>query len=365
MTDGAGAVSRATGAALWQAVFRPETVDRPADPRLPVAAARLADLTSPALAAFLLAPANERLGVTLIDPAAVRASLLEARFTRAAQLKCAIRLADAGIDVIYFKGFANAHTLYPDPDLRLFGDLDVLIERRDLARAVELLGAAGFSFRPDFTPRWGFQAEGSFVPFASADDACNLDLHLEPDSYPINQALDAGRVRAQARTVKVGSLAVRVPSLEHTLVLGLSNIAKDKIGPFAVRKLIDLARLLRSGSAFDWDEIRSLLERGRIMGPSRAVIALLARLGADLPQLPEQLARPPAGLARREFERLLGEYLELLPREPGLFGLLRREFLLSAGPLVSLHLNGRRLAGLFRPRRGVPSELDLRPTAAG
>src|SRR5690349_7342636 len=72
---------------LWPAIATPAECPPPSDPAVAQAAAgRLADLVSPALASHLLAPFEQRLGVTLLDPARVTKSFLLNRFTRHAQV---------------------------------------------------------------------------------------------------------------------------------------------------------------------------------------------------------------------------------------------------------------------------------------
>jgi hypothetical protein len=351
---GSDAISRAAGTALWRAILKPESLALPAPPGLGPAAGRLAELVSPQLAAFFLSRAVARMGVRLIEPNLVERGRLEARFTRAAQLQCVRELVAAGIDAVCFKGFAHAYLLYPDPDLRTFGDLDILIHPADLDRVVALLSARGFTFRPEIAQPWGFQAEGSFVPFASADDSCNLDLHIEPDAPPISRALDGKRLFAHARDFAAGPLTLKAPAAAHMLVLCLSNAAKDRLGPFAVRKLLDLVRLLEVEPALDWGEVMDLLARGGLMGPARAIFALLGRLGARFPRLPAALAEAPSWPATREFERLVADYQTLLTGMPGTYAILRREFLISAGVAVALRRNGRRVLGLVRPHSGLP-----------
>ncbi|HUC61867.1 MAG TPA: nucleotidyltransferase family protein [Alphaproteobacteria bacterium] len=353
-------ISRAAGSALWRAVFRPESLSVPAPAGLDAAAARLVELVSAPLADFFLARAAERLGAPLVERDLVERGKLQARFARAAQLECLRALDAAGIETVCFKGFAHAYLLYPDPDLRTFGDLDLLVRPADLGRVIELLAARGFTFRPETAQRWGFQAEGSFVPFASADDSCNLDLHTEPDVPPIGRALDAGLVFARARAFAAGTLALKAPSAEHMVVLGLSNAAKDRLGPYAVRKLLDLVRLVALEPGLDWHEIESLVSRAGLAGPARAVFALLERLGAELSGVPRSLRRPPGWPAQGEFERLVADYETMLAGEAGALAVLRREFLITAGAAVALRRNGRRFSGLVRPRSGLPPGVSAR-----
>jgi hypothetical protein len=340
--------------ALWTALFRPERALPPATPALKRAAERFAEHVSPALADYLLEPASARLGEPLIDPERAREGRLLGRFTLAAQRKCLGLVAAAGVEAVALKGFANAHAIYPAPELRLFGDLDLLIRAAALEPLISALAGEGYRFEPSPEPPWGFIAEGSFAPFVSPDDACNLDIHLEPDTYPINRALTAERLFAASRPLKLSELSVRVPSPEHALVLCISNAAKDKFGPYSLRKLIDGQRLLAQ-ETLDWHEVTELCRHGRMMIPARVFFALLARLGV-VPQsgLPRALAEPPGPLRTAELERLVADYRTLFQKPLGRLALLRREFLLCAEPGVALRLQGKRLGGLISPRSGLP-----------
>ena len=61
------------------------------------------------------------------------------------ELECILQLLDkAGIPVIVLKGAWLAHQLYQDVALRPMNDLDLLVEKGDLDRAVALLYAAGY-----------------------------------------------------------------------------------------------------------------------------------------------------------------------------------------------------------------------------
>ena len=50
-----------------------------------------------------------------------------------------LRLSDADIPVIVLKGAALSALVYPSPALRSMGDIDLLVRRRDLGRADEVL----------------------------------------------------------------------------------------------------------------------------------------------------------------------------------------------------------------------------------
>lgn len=76
---------------------------------------------------------------TLLRRATAEAVALEA--TTAAAVGA---LRAAGIETRVLKGVAVAHLDYPLPELRQFGDIDVLVRGPDMAGAVSVLGAVGF-----------------------------------------------------------------------------------------------------------------------------------------------------------------------------------------------------------------------------
>lgn len=338
---------------LWPAIANPEHCPLPSDVGAArVAAGRLADVLSPALAQHLLGPLERRLGQPLVDPARATKGFLLHRFTRRAQVDCARRLHEAGFPVVYMKGFANAHTLYTTPDARIAGDLDALILESDLSRVVSLLKAAGFQFRDgDVSARWGFTATSSYVPFVSADGSCNLDLHTAPDSDPLDRVLTAAQVFAEARSIAIERMTLRVPSVDHSLVIAISNIVKDRFGLFAAKKIVDAGRLME-GTQMEWRRVVEILHRAHLAKSARAALALLSDLGFQ--GVPDELAHVPRGGAGREYARILAETRALYPGEESSFSILRREFLFGGGLPVALRRNSRRLAGLMRPSRGIP-----------
>ena len=345
------------GAGIWALVTDPEGFAPPADPAaLDTAAGRLADTVSPALAAHMLAPAAARLGRPLVDREAATKSLLLNRFTRHVHIRWAGEIAAADIDCVYIKGFANAHTFYEDPDARVTGDLDMVVRRAGLDRLVTHLADQGFTFRGGTEKRWGFIADASFVPFVSADGTCNLDIHVEPDSYPLYRGLDAAALFAESEIARAGDLDIRVPCPEHALAISISNAAKDKLGPFAAKKALDAIFLLRRGEGLDWARLDALLGRARLRRPARAFLALLIALGLPPDLVPAPMARPPGGLAAAEFARALGAWRTLFPVEAGLGATFRREVLLCADLPTAIHNNWLRVRGLVRPAHGTPGE---------
>lgn len=355
--------TEAAAQALWAALLsgRTPTV-APSPAGVVLLAERLAQRLSPGWATSLLTPLTAATGISPIDPATARQAVLVARLTHAAQGEAMRLMDEAGLDPVALKGFANAHALYNDPVVRITGDLDVLLRRDRLAAAIDLFGKRGYAFAADGRRRWGFVSDASFVPFFSPDGICNIDLHVEADSWPLHAGLPADDVRAGARRVAYAHGSFAAPSPEHALLIAVSNIAKDRFTAPTLSKAIDLARLLaRHDGSLDWREIESRGERAALMPALRATLALLVALGLPHGLAPEALSRRPQGLAGRVFTQVLADWLAVFPGDVGPAAMMTREALLAREPSTFLALNLRRLRGLVQRGDGIPPEARLSP----
>ena len=339
---------------IWDAVFRPQTLRADIDvDRARAEAQRLAGLVSPALAKFLLEDAERRLGAELIDAGIARKSRLLNRLNAARQARWVGELVAAGFSFVCLKGFASARTLYPDAALRSTGDLDLLVRRRDLAAVVDFLARRAFAFADGPLPRWGFISDASFVPFVGPDGE-NIDLHVQPDAYPAHRSLTTERVFDAARRIEAADARFLAPSPEHAFALCATNAAKDKFGPFAAAKRIDAARLLAAHPALDAASVAEWADSGDFAKPTRVFVALLAALGVAIGGFSGIFARQPRGISGREFRRLVASWQAVFALPEGRGTVPRRELLISTEPRVGLHNTIARLAGLVRPKSGVP-----------
>lgn len=320
----------------------------------PDAAQRFADLVTPALAAHCLDAAARRWGTAFLDAGTVKQSLLINRFNGGVQRRWMQAIAGTGIPVVYLKGFAFAHSLYPDPDIRTIGDIDILVRPADLGDLLTFLTDQGFEFDPLPMAPWGFISDASFMPMISAEDDCSIDIHVQPDCYPAYRSLTVEDVFTHSTGQVVAGTSIQIPCLEHAMLLCLTNAAKDKFGVFSVRKLVDIAMLLKSGLPIDWDVVERLAAAGRFLKPARVVFALLDQLGMPRGAVPDSLCRAPSGLAARPFQRLVSDYASMFATEPGAMRVFEREMLLCTEPGVALHNTGLRLKGLIWRKNGLP-----------
>lgn len=257
------AITAAQGRAAWARIATVADPGWNAAANVPIApavVARLTELASPILTDTLL-------GGGQFDDATLTQSRLNNRFRLSAQRDCLRLIADAGVPVVAIKGFALAHMIYDDPEIRAVGDLDVLVRPADRDRLVRHLDANGYVFEPLPRPPWGFISAASYAPFVSPDGACNLDVHIHPDCYPAYRSLTTDAVFDRAVTMAAGGMTFRAACADHAFLLCATNIAKDKFGLFATRKIADAMRLARR-HALDWPGLDRLAADGGYAGKS-------------------------------------------------------------------------------------------------
>jgi len=346
---------------LWPLVRPPKARDRIIEDAafLTPAAARLADLIGAPMAAYLLGPGlTEYLGIPELSPERLKRDRLRNSFLRNNGLKWAGFIAETGIEVVYLKGFATTHDIYPDPDLRSMSDIDILLRKADLNRFITAFREKGFDFRktPGIPP-WGFISDASFLPFCSSDGVTNIDLHIAPDDYPVHRSLDTESLFAASRLIEVGRQTIRVPSRDHLFVLAITNAIRDKFEADSLKGMIDaLTFLFLDDWQPDWVLIEDLARRGGFTKGMSCFLKLIQHINPPLAPLPGQIIRPYHGAAAIELDYLLGDVLTLFPEEPTMFTRLKRETLLTAEAQTIVWKNLRRLKGLVAPSQGLPTE---------
>lgn len=329
-------------AAYWRRAFSLDA--EPAPETAAEAVARLTPVLGPCLARWPVAD--------LVPPDPTEAA--DAAFRRLQLVRQSETLATlraAGIEVLAIKGF-EATRLYDPPSLRILGDLDLLVRPGDAAAAVDTLERLGFTVEPSPQGALGVTSDVSFHPLVSPDGLVSVDLHTALDAFPLSAALSVAEVFAEARVgahpeAEAGTGAEPHLAPHHVALAALSNAAKERFAPYAWRHLVDLGRLaLRE--RIDWPSVdRTVAAAG--LAPARATaLGALRLLGLPAERLPADLV-PSAGA--RSLARELGA-LRIV--QPGWLAKAAREILWCYGPATILPLWRFRLAGLLRPRSGLP-----------
>src|SRR5262249_40331514 len=122
------------------------------------------------------------------------------------------KLERSGIDHRVFKGVALANTVYDDPSLRVFADVDVLVPSSDFADAARLLDATPGTHRalPELRP--GFDTRFGREAMLRSETGLELDVHrtFVDGAYGLTVELDDLFVKP-----RVFALGGRAGTLQH------------------------------------------------------------------------------------------------------------------------------------------------------
>lgn len=202
------------------------------------------------------------------------------------------------IPALAFKGPILAASAYGDLSLRQFGDLDVLVQKHDVERAIKLVAARGYQ-RSALAPS-ALKHKQKDVGLVSRDGQVRLELHWRLSRIYFSFALDHKRNARQMwkrlERVRIAGSDVRtMPAPDLLLYLCLHG---SKHRWERLLWVCDIAELIGAYPELDWT---ALLKTARKLGCERvlALGLLLAQelLGTALP--PHVVAKLAAGKSLR------------------------------------------------------------------
>jgi Uncharacterised nucleotidyltransferase len=231
----------------------------------------------------------------------VQGWLAHALRVEALLLAAATALDRAGVQYRVFKGVALAHTVYEDPALRVFADVDVLVPSHEFGNAARVLEPALGAeralpeLRPGFDDRFGREA------LLRSDTGLELDIHrtFVDGAYGLTVDLDdlfVGPVR-----IPLGSRDIPTfPPAQRFLSSCYSSALGDWPARLASQR--DVVQLLAVDGP-NTDDVLDLARRWR----AEAVVA--RAIGASWAALEPRLTPPLLAWARafqpRPIDRLL------------------------------------------------------------
>lgn len=214
-------------------------------------------------------------------------------------------LNTSGIEPVLLKGAAMlAEDLYPDPSLRILGDLDVLIPAGRSADAVAALHAAGFATKSsDVLP----PPQHHHLPMLhDPETGAGVELHTDVVPQSADSTLTTGWFYENARPAMFRKQRVLLPDATRNAahVIYHSEIFHglywlDKI---QLRHLLDLAMIrARNEGAVDWEAID---RRFSAAGFGEVLATYLGFAEKFFDQAPPKLLHPPRENAMDAMRRL-------------------------------------------------------------
>ena len=211
------------------------------------------------------------------------------------------RFAQASLPVVVLQGAALAALVYPAPNLRPIGDIDLLVHVADLAQAEALLAGvqADYPSAPYLGP-WGIHQLKLLV---------QLELARGTHGARAAARLPADEAWRRAKPAEIEAAPALVLSHEDLLIQLALQLAEAQSADSPIRTLCDIAAMCgRHRDAIDWDLLARLAERYHVAKQLARALALAQELmGADVP--PAIMAGQPLARSGRAALRWLGAQL--------------------------------------------------------
>jgi hypothetical protein len=194
---------------------------------------------------------------------------------------------------VTLKGAGLATTVYAEPAERNFGDIDLLLGRDEVDRALVALGRQGYHVPGAEAVEAGYR-EHHFHVRVQRPDGFIVELHWELTRAIEPFSLDAAAFVAESVVVP-GALRMRVPRPELMLLHLVAENVRD--GFDRLTRLADVDRLVVATPAMDWRYLESTARAARLL-PSLALVLELSHemLGTPLPEEVRRRIRPSAGV---------------------------------------------------------------------
>lgn len=185
------------------------------------------------------------------------------------------QLAENGIDHVAMKGYV-LKDYYPVPELRTFGDIDIVIRRSDRQKCHSLMLSLGYQVKTDWEPVYSYTKPHEYY-----------EIHTELLEVDISEKTD---YRAYFRdlwqyAVPDGAHRYQFRPEFHFLYM-LVHLAKHITGSGAgIRLYLDVAVfILHFAGALDWNWVQAELEKLCLTDFSNTVLAFVRRyFGIEIP----------------------------------------------------------------------------------
>ena len=192
------------------------------------------------------------------------------------------RLNTAGIDHIVMKGYVFREC-YPVPELRTYGDIDLVIRPEDRQKCNELMLSLGYRLDHDWEPVYSYLRQDEFYEIHTQIMEIDVSDKANHRDY-FDSAWDYVRLKS--------GHSYRFTPEFHFLYM-ITHIAKHVVSSGAgARMYLDVAAFIRHfGASLDWGYIRQELEQLRLSDFANIVLTMTQRcfgVESPLPLMPVQ-----------------------------------------------------------------------------
>ena len=197
-------------------------------------------------------------------------------------------LRSGGLDPCVIKGFHAAHVYFPEPGLRPFADIDLVIRPADIPHAEEILSALGFvgdsMIDVPYKRSWSAPGEDGrtwSLEFWHERSHWKIELHDRinfEDLFRYGVSLDAPEFQNGLWTL--ADVPMRVPTQPLLFVILATHLSVELFERRLIR-IVELVRMIRHDidtRALDWAVAEELLDRLRAKRFAYPALALAERL---------------------------------------------------------------------------------------
>jgi hypothetical protein len=232
-------------------------------------------------------------------------------------------LEQAGIEVVVFKGPTQQQRAYGDSFIKRVGDVDLLVDPRRYAQAVEVLMATHF-VDPECASPWWRIFLGEQALRGRDGKATTVDLHHRLQQPGCPSPADTRRFLQRRQTTAVGSSQAPVLSAPDACLLASMSIVKAMVGREpAACYVADLVAGLRRLTDLEFAEFVAEARRQRLVD----TVAVSLRCAQVLFGYSDaRFTNEPPGVFASSSDRLIAQ-LVLTPWDPGVNWPKRRQIL--------------------------------------
>lgn len=191
------------------------------------------------------------------------------------------------VPCIPYKGPVLADSIYGDLSLRQFADLDILVPRRDVARAMPVLQEMGYAPHEESSTPAAYLQSMHHYSLQHKENKTILELHWDIAERYFAFSMPMSELWERRETTTL--MRQPTPTLSAEDLLIILAIHGCKHGWEQLGLICDIAELARARQDMNWD---AALRRARERGGERMVLLALALaqrlLGAQLPDIAQK-----------------------------------------------------------------------------
>lgn len=226
-------------------------------------------------------------------------------------------ITEAHLPVMVLKGADLASTIYPRPELRHYGDVDLMVKPADLAAVIAILERLGYHYHQEYRFETISKQRAAFVYVREVSlGFLVFEIHISPHHNEFGIAFDTDSIWNRARPITVAGVAVQGMGLADLFLYLCWHYRSHAF--YRLIWLYDIAvLLLRCSNQLDWPLIQRLAQQQGLKATAYYCLQWCQQVFAV--PLPDALQleqfKPPAFIEKLITRNIGHDLRALLPRK--------------------------------------------------